>query len=202
MNEEVMKFYKENKVNPAASCLPLLFQIPIFFSLYYVLKDFEKDVFPNYPKSDLGWLGVVPQITDIVTSHWSGYALLVVYVGSHARLDVLHVRLDGPAAEEHALRLLRDAVRVHPLRRPFPDRPRALLVDHEPVDGRPGARRRGGSSRGLSRRRNARRGRRRRRRPSRLPPQAAAASGDAKPAGGGQQRVRRRKKKKGPRARR
>src|SRR5438093_7852487 len=44
MNEEVMKFYRENKINPAASCLPLLVQFPVFISLYYVLKDFEKNV--------------------------------------------------------------------------------------------------------------------------------------------------------------
>src|SRR6187549_3573694 len=40
MNEEVMKFYREHKVNPAASCLPILPQIPIFISLFWVLRDF------------------------------------------------------------------------------------------------------------------------------------------------------------------
>ena len=47
MNEEVMKFYRENKINPAASCLPILIQIPVFISLYYVLRDFEKESFPS-----------------------------------------------------------------------------------------------------------------------------------------------------------
>ena len=37
-NEELMKFYKENKINPAASCLPILFQFPVFISLYFVLR--------------------------------------------------------------------------------------------------------------------------------------------------------------------
>jgi YidC/Oxa1 family membrane protein insertase len=82
MNEEVMKFYRENKVNPAASCLPVVFQIPIFISLFYVLRDFEKEVFPQYPGSDLGFLHVVPNITDKVSDHWSGYLLLVLYVAS------------------------------------------------------------------------------------------------------------------------
>jgi YidC/Oxa1 family membrane protein insertase len=82
MNEEVMKFYRENKINPAASCLPILFQIPIFISLFFVLRDFEKEVFPDYPESDLGWLGIVPDITDSITSHWSGWLLIVVYVAS------------------------------------------------------------------------------------------------------------------------
>jgi YidC/Oxa1 family membrane protein insertase len=33
----MMKLYKEKKVNPAAGCLPILLQIPIFFSLYKVI---------------------------------------------------------------------------------------------------------------------------------------------------------------------
>jgi YidC/Oxa1 family membrane protein insertase len=82
MNEEVMKFYRENKINPAASCLPLLLQFPIFIALYYVLRDFERDVFPHYPNSDLGWLNVVPNITDNITDHWSGWLLVVIYVAS------------------------------------------------------------------------------------------------------------------------
>ena len=35
--QEIMKLYKEEKVNPLAGCLPLLIQIPIFFALYKVL---------------------------------------------------------------------------------------------------------------------------------------------------------------------
>jgi YidC/Oxa1 family membrane protein insertase len=83
LNEEVMKFYRENKVNPAASCLPILFQIPIFISLFYVLRDFAKDVFPKYPASTLDFLnGLVPNITANVNDYWSGWLLLAVYVGS------------------------------------------------------------------------------------------------------------------------
>jgi YidC/Oxa1 family membrane protein insertase len=83
LNEEVMKFYRENKVNPAASCLPILFQIPIFIALFYVLRDFEAEVFPSYPASTLDFLnGVVPNITDNVNEHWSGWLLLAVYVAS------------------------------------------------------------------------------------------------------------------------
>ena len=38
--EELMKFYKENNINPAAPCLPLLLQIPIFIALFFVLRNF------------------------------------------------------------------------------------------------------------------------------------------------------------------
>jgi YidC/Oxa1 family membrane protein insertase len=82
MNEEVMKFYRENKVNPLASCFPILLQLPIFFALFFVLRDFEDEVFPSYPESDLGWLGLVPNITENISTHWSGWLLLVVYVAS------------------------------------------------------------------------------------------------------------------------
>jgi YidC/Oxa1 family membrane protein insertase len=42
LNEEMMKFYQENKINPLAGCLPLLVQLPIFFALFRVLNDPEK----------------------------------------------------------------------------------------------------------------------------------------------------------------
>ena len=39
MNKEVMKLYKERKVNPLGGCLPLFLQFPIFIALYRVLWD-------------------------------------------------------------------------------------------------------------------------------------------------------------------
>ena len=38
LNEETMKFYKENGVNPLSGCLPMIPQMIIFFSLFYVLR--------------------------------------------------------------------------------------------------------------------------------------------------------------------
>ena len=200
MNEEVMKFYRENKINPAASCLPVLIQIPVFISLYYVLKDFEKEVFPQYPGSDLGWLGIVPNITTNITDHWSGWLLLVDLRRQPGGLDLLHVHDDGPAP---AVDLHGAAVRLRPLHRQrvIPGRAPSLLGDDEPLDGRPGARdaaadaetagraealvpdsAEGGPPPKTARPRSARR------------PQPSRATS-------GQQRVKRRKKK-GPRSRR
>src|SRR5215813_12809071 len=59
LNEELMKFYRENHINPAASCLPLIAQLPVFFALY-----------------------IVPDISAKANSHWSGYLLLAIYAGS------------------------------------------------------------------------------------------------------------------------
>ena len=39
LNEETMKFYKENGVNPLAGCLPMVPQMIIFFALFYVLRE-------------------------------------------------------------------------------------------------------------------------------------------------------------------
>src|SRR5690349_12529593 len=38
MQQEMMRFYQENKVNPFASCIPLIAQIPVFITLFYVLR--------------------------------------------------------------------------------------------------------------------------------------------------------------------
>jgi len=76
-NEELMKFYRENNINPAASCLPMLFQLPVFIALYYTLKHYH---FP--PGADLSWLHFIHDISVGTTAQWGGYVLLVVYVAS------------------------------------------------------------------------------------------------------------------------
>jgi len=89
LNEELMKFYKENNINPAASCLPLVAQFPVFISLYLVLRHFSKHLPCSlHPatlcvsRGDFGWLHIVPNIAAKADSHWSGYLLLVIYAGS------------------------------------------------------------------------------------------------------------------------
>jgi YidC/Oxa1 family membrane protein insertase len=76
LNEELMKFYKENNINPAASCLPLLAQLPIFIGLFYTLRHFAK----HPPAGDLSWLHFVPNIAQHANAHWSGWILIAVYV--------------------------------------------------------------------------------------------------------------------------
>jgi len=51
LNEETMKFYRENKVNPFGSCLPLVLQMPLFFALYLMIKSHPFD-------SDYAWLWI------------------------------------------------------------------------------------------------------------------------------------------------
>lgn len=48
MQQEMMRFYKENKVNPFASCIPLLAQLPVFITLFYTLRhELPKDICSN-----------------------------------------------------------------------------------------------------------------------------------------------------------
>ena len=76
-NEELMKFYRENKINPAASCLPMLLQLPVFIALYYTLRHFK------FAKGDdLSFLHFIPSIAAHTTTHSGGYVLLFVYVAS------------------------------------------------------------------------------------------------------------------------
>lgn len=93
LQQETMKFYQENKVNPFASCLPLAAQLPVFLSLYYMLrKDLRHDICPDInpahvsnpkpcgPSGDSAfWF--IHDITDKATGGVL-IALIVLYVGS------------------------------------------------------------------------------------------------------------------------
>ena len=47
-SQEMMKFYRENNVNPLGSCLPLVLQLPVFISLYYMLRQsLRSDICPQ-----------------------------------------------------------------------------------------------------------------------------------------------------------
>jgi len=60
LNEEMLKFYKENSINPVGGCLPLLVQMPVFLVLYQVLQGLTRRV------SDLG--GTIGWVTGQTSS--------------------------------------------------------------------------------------------------------------------------------------
>ena len=84
MQQEMMAFYKENKVNPFASCIPLIAQLPVFITLFHVLR--------NELPADMGCAaghcanhgGSFLFIHDLTASASGGelIALLVLYVGT------------------------------------------------------------------------------------------------------------------------
>lgn len=89
LNEEMMAFYKENKVNPFGSCLPLLVQLPIFFALYILLSQIGDEVLAGDDLSMFG--GWIPDITmnleDLPgTTLWP---LMIIYVLSQMGSTIL-----------------------------------------------------------------------------------------------------------------
>ena len=103
LNQEMMKLYQEHKVNPFASCLPLLAQLPVFISLFYMLRlDLRTRICPDInseadldagktepcgstPQSDFLF---IPDITNKATGIVL-IVLLVLYVGSQLASSLL-----------------------------------------------------------------------------------------------------------------
>jgi YidC/Oxa1 family membrane protein insertase len=79
MNQEMMAFYRENQINPASSCLPILAQFPIFIGLFFVLRDFDDEILTQaqYKGSSVDWLSLI-DITDDTKVGW-GPLLIVLY---------------------------------------------------------------------------------------------------------------------------
>jgi YidC/Oxa1 family membrane protein insertase len=81
LNQKMMEFYKENQVSPFGSCLPLVLQMPVFFSLFYALKE-QTSTFAgsnwlwirDWGASQPTWLAKDITKFDLI--------LLVLYVGS------------------------------------------------------------------------------------------------------------------------
>jgi YidC/Oxa1 family membrane protein insertase len=74
-SEELQKFYKENNINPAASCLPTIAQFPVFIALYFTLRHQSHNITGT-------WLHIVHVADKHATAHWSGFVLLFLYAGS------------------------------------------------------------------------------------------------------------------------
>lgn len=96
MQQEMMRFYQENKVNPFASCIPLLAQLPVFITLFYVLqKDLRFDICGQTAKTcsefatsqghSAGFFGESFLFIPDLTAKAEGgvlITLLIIYVGT------------------------------------------------------------------------------------------------------------------------
>ncbi len=93
--QELMKFYKENQVNPLGSCLPMVAQLPVFISLFYMLRQsLRRDICPTIqhlhatpghtvpcgPHGGANFL-FIPDLTDKATGAVL-IVLIVLYVGT------------------------------------------------------------------------------------------------------------------------
>jgi YidC/Oxa1 family membrane protein insertase len=109
--QELMKFYKENQVNPLGSCLPLVAQLPVFISLFYMLRSSLRiDICPqSQPDAkfvDGKWIGIshahtvpcgphngagflfIPDLTNKATGAVL-IVLIVLYVGTQLGSSLL-----------------------------------------------------------------------------------------------------------------
>lgn len=72
LQEETLKFYQENKVNPFGGCLPLILQMPVFIALFQVLAGKKPPSLPLYlqahPEVSKNFLFILPDITK--TPQW------------------------------------------------------------------------------------------------------------------------------------
>ncbi|MBV9335715.1 MAG: membrane protein insertase YidC [Solirubrobacterales bacterium] len=117
--QELMKFYKENQINPLGSCLPLAAQIPVFISLFYMLRnDLRKNICPHIQDvyqaahhttattpcgagHGAGFL-FIPDLTDKATG-WVLIVLLALYVGSQLASSLM---MSSPMMDQTQRRLM------------------------------------------------------------------------------------------------
>ncbi|HEX6688240.1 MAG TPA: YidC/Oxa1 family membrane protein insertase [Solirubrobacterales bacterium] len=83
MQQEMMRFYQENKVNPFASCIPLIAQLPVFITLFHVLRN----ELPDDIGCEAGHCGSEASflfIHDLTAKATGGelIALLILYIGT------------------------------------------------------------------------------------------------------------------------
>jgi len=84
LNEEMMALYKEEGANPAASCLPLLAQAPVFIALFWTLRDFntlsEEGFYFFLSATDPAQLDGLR--TAVSAAGWPGWLLIVLMSGT------------------------------------------------------------------------------------------------------------------------
>jgi YidC/Oxa1 family membrane protein insertase len=102
--QEVMKFYQEEKINPFASCLPLVAQIPFFIGLFYLLRSDLRAEICGYAAKVQGKIPscssiphrspgaeqflFVPDLTARATG-WVLAVLIFLYIGSQLLSSIL-----------------------------------------------------------------------------------------------------------------
>jgi YidC/Oxa1 family membrane protein insertase len=106
--QEIMKLYKEHGVNPLGSCLPLVAQLPVFVSLYYMLRQsLRADICPTVQPGYNAALHKVVSVahTKVCGSHNASFLfihdltdkatgitlviLLILYVGSQLASTIM-----------------------------------------------------------------------------------------------------------------
>ena len=120
LNEEMMRLYQERGVNPFASCLPLVAQLPIFFALYWVLRDFSRHAAEG-GVGDLSFLWLVSDITiDLGDLGVGGVVMALVYALSQLLSTELTMNASTPPTQRRIFRVMPIAILVGIYIYPFP----------------------------------------------------------------------------------
>jgi YidC/Oxa1 family membrane protein insertase len=119
LNEELMAFYKENEINPFASCLPLVAQIPIFIALYYVLKDFANEATVSGGSVSFMWL-IDDVRVDIQEIGWGAIVLVIIYGLSQLLSTELSATPNMPDSQRRIMRILPLVVVIFVFQFPVP----------------------------------------------------------------------------------
>jgi YidC/Oxa1 family membrane protein insertase len=119
LNEELMAFYKENEINPFASCLPLVAQLPIFIALYYVLRDFAEDASVEGGSVSFMWL-ISDVRVDLQDIGWGAFVLVLIYGLSQLLSAELSHMPNTPDSQKRLMRILPVVVVVFVFQFPVP----------------------------------------------------------------------------------
>lgn len=119
--EEMMKFYRENEINPFASCLPLVAQIPVFIALYYVLRNFA-DQLDQVAGESVSFMWIISDITvDFQDLGWASVVpLLVVYGLTQLLSTELSATPNMPESQRRIMRFLPLVIVIFVLNFPVP----------------------------------------------------------------------------------
>jgi len=90
---EMMRFYKDNNINPLASCFPLLLQLPVFFALFELLRsdEFKAQVLAY---GDPGF-GFIPDLTEKATGSVLIVLIVIYFVTMVASMAVSAAQAEG-----------------------------------------------------------------------------------------------------------
>ena len=91
LQRELMGFYQENKINPFASCVPLILQLPVFIALYQLLRS---STFNNEIASTPGFLGI-PDLSAKATGATLGILLVLYFVTMVGSTSIMAASAEG-----------------------------------------------------------------------------------------------------------
>ena len=139
LQQEMMRFYKENKVNPFASCIPLLAQLPVFITLFYVLQhELPADIGCEAGKC-AGYGAAFFFINDLTakaTGARTDRPASTLYVGTQL-ISSMVMSITADKSQRMLMMLL--PLDLRPLHPQLPGRPDPLLDHHQRLDDRAAA---------------------------------------------------------------